>query len=89
MLLTWFLQLDIIGIRLGHLPARLPFSASNMEEDKPSQGGESELLKPLQDASAFYERYIALTNRAIDLYVKSGRKKFALRLHGDLAAVDM
>jgi hypothetical protein len=30
-----------------------------------------------------------MTNRAIDAYVKAGRRKFALRLHGSLAALDV
>jgi len=36
----------------------------------------------------FYDIYVKLTNRAIDAYVKAGRRKFALRLHGSLAAMD-
>jgi hypothetical protein len=38
---------------------------------------------------AFYDIYVKLTNRAIDTYVKAGRRKFALRLHGSLAAMDV
>ena len=38
---------------------------------------------------AFNELYLALTNRAIDLYAKSGRRKFALKLHGNLAAFEL
>jgi hypothetical protein len=49
----------------------------------------SDFLKSLEDPASFYELYIAITNRAIDLHAKAGRKKFALRLHGDLAALDM
>jgi hypothetical protein len=33
--------------------------------------------------------YVKMTNRAIDAYVKAGRRKFALRLHGSLAALDV
>ena len=32
---------------------------------------------------------MAITNRAIDLYAKGGRRKFALKLHGTLAALDV
>jgi hypothetical protein len=32
---------------------------------------------------------VGLTNRAIDMYVKAGRRKFALKLHGSLAALDV
>jgi trafficking protein particle complex subunit 10 len=49
----------------------------------------SELLKCLGDQAAFYDLYIQLTNRAIDTYVKAGRRKFALKLHGSLAALDV
>jgi hypothetical protein len=33
--------------------------------------------------------YTKLTNRAIDAYVKAGRRKFAVKLHGSLAALDV
>ena len=48
-----------------------------------------ELLKCLGDRTAYYDLYIKLTNRAIETYVKAGRRKFALRLHGSLAALDV
>lgn len=49
----------------------------------------SELLKCLGDRTEYYDLYIKLTNRAIEMYVKAGRRKFALRLHGSLAALDV
>ena len=48
-----------------------------------------ELLKCLGDQTTYYDLYIKLTNRAIETYVKAGRRKFALRLHGSLAALDV
>ena len=48
-----------------------------------------ELLTALEDKEAFYSLYVGLTNRAIDLYAKAGRGKFALKLHGCLAALDV
>lgn len=48
-----------------------------------------ELLKCLGDQAVYYDLYIKLTNRAIEAYVKAGRRKFALRLHGSLAALDV
>lgn len=48
-----------------------------------------ELLKCLGDRTEYYDLYIKLTNRAIEMYVKAGRRKFALRLHGSLAALDV
>jgi len=41
------------------------------------------------DQQAFYELYAAVTNRAIDFYAKSGRRKFALKLHGTLSALEV
>jgi hypothetical protein len=43
----------------------------------------------LNNRQAFDELYIALTNRAVDFYAKSGRRKFALKLHGFLAAFEL
>jgi hypothetical protein len=88
-------QLDIIGVALGHLPARLPFArvtATSTAAQAPSAKGEAsdpKFIASLRDSGAFYELYVAITNRAIDLYVRAGRKKFALKLHGDLAALDL
>ena len=48
-----------------------------------------ELLECLGNQTAFYDLYIKLTNRAIDAYVKAGRRKFAVKLHGSLAALDV
>jgi hypothetical protein len=48
-----------------------------------------ELLECLGNQTAFYDLYIKLTNRAIDTYVKAGRRKFAVKLHGSLAALDL
>lgn len=41
------------------------------------------------DKEAFLEAYVSLTNRAIELYANAGRRKFALRMHGSLAALDV
>lgn len=43
----------------------------------------------MEDREAFYELYVDTTNRAIDMYAKAGRRKFALKLHGSLAALDV
>lgn len=42
----------------------------------------------MENKAAFYDHYVRLANRAIDLHVKAGRRKFALKLHGFLAALD-
>lgn len=49
----------------------------------------AELIASLNDKEAFHELYVQITNRAIELYAKAGRRKFALKLHGDLAALDV
>lgn len=48
-----------------------------------------DLIAAMNDRNTFYEQYVRLTNRAIDMYVKAGRRKFALKLHGSLAALDL
>lgn len=47
-----------------------------------------EIMLAIGDSEAFYDLYCSISNRAIDLYVKAGRRKFALKLHGCLAALD-
>ncbi|KAI0327179.1 hypothetical protein GY45DRAFT_1328000 [Cubamyces sp. BRFM 1775] len=92
-------QLDVLGIAAGHLPNRPPFSLSlpsNYGEAKESQVKEAsqsvsnaELASALLNKEAFYELYVTITNRAIELYANAGRRKFALKLHGSLAALDV
>lgn len=41
-----------------------------------------EIILTIGDKQAFYDLYCATSNRAIDMYVKAGRRKFALKLHG-------
>lgn len=48
-----------------------------------------DVLGFLSNKTSFYDSYIRLTNKAIDLFVKAGRRKFALKLHGSLAALDL
>jgi hypothetical protein len=87
--------LDIIGILAGHLPDSVPFSLSKphletTEENRsPMKISRIEILTSLNDRDAFYELYISTTNRAIDLYARASRRKFAIRLHGSLAALDL
>ncbi|KAH9180489.1 trafficking protein particle complex subunit 10 [Lactarius sanguifluus] len=90
-------QLDVLGIGSGFLPSKPPFSMSLPSVPVAPQEARresriisnSELLKCLGDRTAYYDLYIKLTNRAIEAYVKAGRRKFALRLHGSLAALDV
>ncbi|KAG5647176.1 hypothetical protein DXG03_001133 [Asterophora parasitica] len=88
-------QLDVIGVAVGHLPKRPPFSSScdtsisPVETNSTQTITNTELLKAIKDPDVFYKLYIDATNRAIDMYTKADRKKFALRLHGSLAALDL
>lgn len=49
----------------------------------------AEILSAINDRAAFYDLYVNLTNRTIDTYAKGNRKKFAVMLHGKLAALDV
>ena len=49
----------------------------------------TELLASLEEQDALYDLYTKVTNRAIELYATAGRRKFALKLHGSLAALDV
>ena len=69
---------------------QLHTNTTNGHTKRPSQRiSRTDLLSLLQDKGAFYDLYVSITNRAIDLYAKAGRRKFALRLHGTLAALDV
>ncbi|KAG6336920.1 hypothetical protein ID866_2158 [Astraeus odoratus] len=90
-------QLDILGIKVGHLPRKPPFSmALHTAVTAPPSGKVSsahriskyEIMLAIGDREAFYDFYCTISNRAIDMYVKAGRRKFALKLHGCLAALD-
>lgn len=49
----------------------------------------NDLLEAVRDREVFYKNYIDVTNRAISMYTKAGRRKSALKLHGSLAALDL
>ncbi|KAF9246256.1 trafficking protein particle complex subunit 10 [Melanogaster broomeanus] len=94
-------QLDILGVKVGHLPSKSPFSlaipapaqlSSPLISDKRSSAhhiSKHEIMLAVGESEAFYDLYTAISNRAIDMYVKAGRRKFALKLHGSLAALDI
>ncbi|KAG1740807.1 uncharacterized protein EDB91DRAFT_339634 [Suillus paluster] len=48
-----------------------------------------EVMLAIGNEEPFYDLYCTTLNRAIDMYVKAGRRKFALKLHGFLAALDI
>lgn len=89
-------QLEIVGIELGYLPKEPPFSIALPKRKRraslapPNFTISSEdILSILQDRDAFYDIYIRLTNQALSLYAEGGRRKFGLKLHGALAALDL
>ncbi|KAJ7285957.1 trafficking protein particle complex subunit 10 [Mycena rebaudengoi] len=88
-------QLDLIGVKVGHLPLRPPFSNSpkppsaSGSADATEKISSADILESIQNNDVFYDTYVGITNRAIDMYAKAGRRKFALKLHGSLAALDV
>lgn len=104
LVLITFQQLDKIGIGVGHLPHAIPFSMSLPASASTSSASDSsapsprastnqitnkDLVAGMADRDIFDKLYIDTTNRAIDMYVKGSRRKFALKLHGSLAALDL
>ena len=84
-----------MGIDMGFLPAQPPF-ANALPSDRFQNGAKSldritkqDLKAALEDKNAFFDLYVGLTNKAIELYAHAGRRKFALRMHGSLAALDV
>ncbi|KJA20255.1 hypothetical protein HYPSUDRAFT_142413 [Hypholoma sublateritium FD-334 SS-4] len=87
-------QLDVLGMVAGHLPIAPPFSTSRTstkiwKPNTPINFINETLNVAINNKEAFYELYVAVLNRAIDFYAKSGRRKFALKLHGNLAALEL
>lgn len=63
--------------------------ASEQNYTHSSQISRAEILSAVKDQATFYDLYVNLTNRAIDIYAKGNRRKFAVMLHGKLAALDV
>ncbi|KAI0797709.1 trafficking protein particle complex subunit 10 [Abortiporus biennis] len=87
-------QLDIIGIKLGHLPAQPPFSIALPSKPSSRDRRRTKLPKPeimdtFEDKDKFIELYLSCTRRAIELFASAGRRKFALKMHGSLAALEV
>ncbi|KAI5899814.1 uncharacterized protein SCHCODRAFT_02524907 [Schizophyllum commune H4-8] len=87
------IQLDNIGISAGHLPNKPPFSNAYQGPAAKTQSSAKisnrEVQSAIDDSDFFYDLYIRTTKSAIDMYAKAGRRKFALKLHGSLAALDV
>lgn len=81
------------------MPSEIPFSMSipfpaPVSDGVPDNGTsgsvtKAEIVSAIADKDVFYDLYVNVTKRAIDLYGKSDRRQFALKLHGTLAALDV
>ncbi|TRM61873.1 trafficking protein particle complex subunit 10 [Schizophyllum amplum] len=88
------IQLDNIGINAGHLPNKPPFCNAyqgpvSTTTESPLKISNRDVLYAISDKDHFHELYVSTTKLAIDMYAKAGRRKFALKLHGSLAALDV
>ncbi|KAH7090076.1 trafficking protein particle complex subunit 10 [Auriculariales sp. MPI-PUGE-AT-0066] len=85
-------QVERLGVLRGHLPAQPPFN-TNIGTSPPVAKDLVISCEPIVGAlasrEAFDKLYISVTNRTIAMYDKGGRRKFALRLHGCIAALDL
>ncbi|KAG8906639.1 hypothetical protein FRB99_006427 [Tulasnella sp. 403] len=95
-------QLDKIGIRKGYLPPVPPFSVSLASPSAclgpsgspvtPSRTGPpistKDLVEALHSRDDFDRLYITTTNQAIQTYNSCGRRRFALKLHASLGALE-
>ena len=92
----------MIGIKEGYLPSKPPFSlviptptvVSSSPDTLNKRSSEysiskAEIISAIGDKDVFYDLYTTISNRAIDMYVKAGRRKFALKIHGSLAVLDV
>lgn len=69
-----------------------PAVVSDLPLDKKSLGhciSNHEIISAMKDREVFYDLYTTTSNRAIDMYVRAGRRKFALKIHGSLAVLDV
>ncbi|KAH8923009.1 hypothetical protein BT69DRAFT_195496 [Atractiella rhizophila] len=95
-------QLEKVGVQYGHLPNAHPFSVA-LNEHVPNSADTSssadrasslppisqkDLIEAIASKEALDQLYVKLTNRAIEAYQASGRKRFALKLHASLAALE-
>ncbi|KAK4048148.1 hypothetical protein OIO90_005912 [Microbotryomycetes sp. JL221] len=92
-------QLDKIGIEAGHLPTSHPFSMSLNEgtqlvdDHRQIEGGHKSITQPelaaaINQVVGFDKLYLDITNRCIQAYQASGRRRCSLKLHASLAALE-
>ncbi|PFH52452.1 hypothetical protein AMATHDRAFT_74243 [Amanita thiersii Skay4041] len=86
-------QLNVIGVRVNHLPPVAPFKPNSARQDIQSKSQDqisnTDIQQAIENKEFFFDLYIRITNRAIEMYAKAKRRKFALRLHESLAALDV
>ncbi|KAF8626389.1 hypothetical protein AX15_005037 [Amanita polypyramis BW_CC] len=85
------IQLNSIGTRLNYLPSRSPFLMGPQHDSVTSSGQQianADVHACINDAEFFYDLYTRVTNRAIEMYARAKRRKFALKLYESLAALD-
>lgn len=73
----------------NHEPESEPDSPTTPTEPSETKITSDILLESISSQASFDKLYTDITNRAIDLYVKGGRRKSALKLHGILAALHL
>ncbi|EJD39309.1 hypothetical protein AURDEDRAFT_71368 [Auricularia subglabra TFB-10046 SS5] len=97
-------QVEKLGVQLGHLPHTPPFTMSLPAPSRPGTPTSTSsastvkhsgkiscepILAAMKSRETFDKLYVSVTNRAIAMYDKGGRRKFALKLHGCVAALDL
>ncbi len=66
-----------------------PSSPTSSQTKSKGKISHADLLKAIDSKDAFFDLCIGITNRAIEMYANASRRKFALKLHGSLAALDV
>lgn len=98
-------QVERLGVAVGHLPDRYPFSRSKdltPESLQSEEGANDEtssnsraslsnktITAAIESKEKFLELYKKLTNEALDAYQACGKGNSAVRLKADLAALAM
>lgn len=70
-------------------PAPAVVSDLPVSDNRYSGISKHEIISAIGDKDMFYDLYTTISNRAIDMYAKAGRRKFALKIHGSLAVLDV
>ncbi|KAF8638821.1 hypothetical protein AX17_001879 [Amanita inopinata Kibby_2008] len=85
-------QLNVIGVNMAYLPPIYPFaigSQRDMSTRSTEQVSNPDIFASMNNTEFFYDLYTRVTNHAIETYARAKRRKFALKLHQSLAALDL